>query len=388
MKYKKLLAAVLIIIMIFTPGCWDKVEIEKRAFIYFFAVDKSESGETQDESGKIKPFYEDEDKKIKTIFFVPIPSKVSAGGQGKPNAVMETTASSIPEAIRNLGMTENRQFFLGQTIVAALGEKLVSDKQLFKETLDYLERDPDINREMKVVVLKGKIDDVKNIQPELDKLPSFYIKGLLENEDVKSEVFSADLNEVCSTIRSNGDTVLPVIEIVGDKAKVNGLALIKGYKLLTMSDIKYVRPYTFITNNFQQGRKFVSYENHIIPFNITSFNRKIWLVGDNNKTLKYKLYFRIEGDLDQFYFTDKISNDKNFEEIKDIIEKSISLELKDTVDYFQKEVGHDFLDIGDYTNKYHNEIYKKYNDNWDEAFKNAQFEFEVDVRIRRIGTNR
>ena len=66
MKYKKLLAVVLIIIMIFTPGCWDKVEIEKRAFIYLLAVDKAESEETASVGGVIKPFYEDEDKRIKT----------------------------------------------------------------------------------------------------------------------------------------------------------------------------------------------------------------------------------------------------------------------------------------------------------------------------------
>lgn len=388
MKYKKLLAVVLIIIMIFTPGCWDKVEIEKRAFIYLLAVDKAESEETASVGGVIKPFYEDEDKRIKTIIFVPIPSKISAGGEGKAFINMEETTSSIPEAIRDANLSENRQFFLGQTIMIALGEKLVSDKQLFKETLDYLEREPQINREAKIIVVKGNFDDIKNIEPDLDKLPSFYIRGILENADIRSSVFAADLNEVFSTIRNNGDTVMPVIEVTGKKVKVNGIALIKGYKLLTMADIKYVRPYTFITNKFQQGRKFISYKNHIIPFNITSFNRKIWLTEDKSNKLKYKLYFRIEGDLDQYYFTDKISNDENIDEIKNIIEKSLSLELKEAMDYFQKEVGHDFLNIGDYTNKYHNKIYKKYKDNWDEAFKNAQFEYEVDVRIRRIGTNR
>lgn len=387
MRFKKLLALILIFIMVLTSGCWDKVEIEKRAFIYFFAADKSEGEETQD-GGNIKSFYEGEYKKIKTIFFIPIPSKIAAGGEGEPNAIMEDTASSIPEAIKDISMSENRQFFLGQTIIAALGEKLVSDKQIFKETLDYLERDPDINREMKIVVIKGNIEDVKNIEPELDKLTSNYIKGILENGDMRSEIYSADLNELFSSIRNNGDTVLPVIETTGNKVKVSGMALIKGYKLLTIIDDKYIRPYTFIVNKFQQGRKFISYEDHIIPFNITSINRRIYLTEDKNNKLKYKLYFRIEGDVDQFYFTSKIANDKNLDNIKNIIEQSIKLELKETSDYFQKEIGHDFLNIGDYTYKYHNNIYKKYKDNWDMAFKDASFEYEVDVRIRRIGTNR
>lgn len=241
---------------------------------------------------------------------------------------------------------------------------------------------------MKIVVIKGNIEDVKNIEPELDKLTSNYIKGILENGDMRSEIYSADLNELFSSIRNNGDTVLPVIETTGNKVKVSGMALIKGYKLLTIIDDKYIRPYTFIVNKFQQGRKFISYEDHIIPFNITSINRRIYLTEDKNNKLKYKLYFRIEGDVDQFYFTSKIANDKNLDNIKNIIEQSIKLELKETSDYFQKEIGHDFLNIGDYTYKYHNNIYKKYKDNWDMAFNDASFEYEVDVRIRRIGTNR
>lgn len=110
MRFKKLLALILIFIMVLTSGCWDKVEIEKRAFIYFFAADKSEGEETQD-GGNIKSFYEGEYKKIKTIFFIPIPSKIAAGGEGEPNAIMEDTASSIPEAIKDISMSENRQFF-------------------------------------------------------------------------------------------------------------------------------------------------------------------------------------------------------------------------------------------------------------------------------------
>lgn len=385
---KKIFIILLVFIMIFSSGCWDRVEIEDNAFIFGIALDiNKEKTESEDiEKGDIKPFYESDKGEIRTIFTVPIPSKMKEAGEDAFESI-EASGENIPSCMRVIERKINKIIYLGQTKMCVFTIDMLNNKQYFMDAVDFLERNPERNRNMKVAAVNGSIDDYIKVKHYLDNNLASYISGIFQVGSKECCIISEDLTELEGTLRSSkGNAVIPCIKITDGKAEVRDLALIKDYEFYQMVDQKYLRGYSIISNKLKKARKLVKYDDTIIPFYITGVNTTVHL--EDKENLKYKVVVKIEGDIENFIFGEEISEKGKIEEIKSNIAKSFTMELREVMDYFQNSIGIDYLKIGEYTNKYHNKVYEKYEDNWDEAFKKAQFDFDVNVEIRRVGAIR
>lgn len=385
---KKALIILLAFIMIFSSGCWDRVEIEDNTFVFGIALDvNKEKTEKEDiEKGEIKPFYESDEGEIRTILTVPIPSKMKEAGEDAFESI-EANGENIPSCMRVMERRINKIIYLGQTKMCVFTIDMLNNKQYFMDAIDFLERNPERNRTMKVAVVSGSIDDYIKVKHYLDNNIASYISGIFQVGSKECCIISEDLTELVGDLRSSkGSAVIPCIKVADEKAEVRDLALIKDYKFYQMVDQKYLRGYSIIANKFKKGRKLVKYDDTIIPFFITGVNATVHL--EDKENLKYKVTVKIEGDIESFILDDEISEKGKIEEIKSNTAKSFTMELSEVMDYFQNSIGIDYLKIGEYTKKYHNKVYEKYEDNWDEAFKKAQFDFDVNVEIRRIGTIR
>jgi Ger(x)C family germination protein len=244
---------------------------------------------------------------------------------------------------------------------------------------------------MKIAVFRGDPEKIPEVDPGLENTVSGQVVGIMENSRVLADTVSMTLNELLTTIRGgDGTAVIPVLEIEEGKEPkflINKLALIKDYKLLSYLDAKYIKSFKIITKTIDNGRKLISYKGTIIPFYIFTSTRRIWLEEDGDK-LKYRVRIELEGDIEAYEFDKELFDPKIIQEIADEISRSTEYELATTTKYLQQEVGVDYLKFGEYTHKYHNKIYKKYENNWDEAFRNAEINYEVKTDIRRIGTSK
>ncbi|HAZ37883.1 MAG TPA: hypothetical protein DEF85_05120 [Clostridiaceae bacterium] len=385
---KKVFIVLLVFIMIFSSGCWDRVEIEENAFVFGIALDvNKERTEKEDiEKGEIKPFYESDKGAIRTIFTVPIPSKMKEAGEDAFESI-EASGENIPSCMRVIERKINKIIYLGQTKMCVFTIDMLNNKQYFMDAVDFLERDPERNRNMKVAAVNGSIDDYIKVKHYLDNNLASYISGIFQVGSKECCIISEDLTELEGTLRSSkGNAVMPCIKITDGKAEVRDLALIKDYEFYQMVDQKYLRGFSIISNKLKKARKLVKYDDTIIPFYITGVKTTVHL--EDKENLKYKVTVKVEGDIESFILDEEISKEGKIEEIKSNLAKSLTMELSEVMDYFQNSIGIDYLKIGEYTKKYHNKIYEKYEDNWDEAFKKAQFDFDVNVEIRRIGTIR
>jgi 23S rRNA pseudoU1915 N3-methylase RlmH len=97
---------------------------------------------------------------------------------------------------------------------------------------------------------------------------------------------------------------------------------------------------------------------------------------------------KIETDIDNYLLDEDISDVKTIKAISKKIENYIEDELNKTTEYFQTEVGVDYLKLGDFTKKHNNKLYEKLKKNWQEEFKKAKIDYKVQVFIRRIGGTR
>jgi Ger(x)C family germination protein len=229
-------------------------------------------------------------------------------------------------------------------------------------------------------VIKDETEKLPEVDPKLESTVSGYITGIMDNSKVLANTVSMTLNELLNTIRgSEGTAVIPVVEIEEGKVPqftVNKLALIKDYKFLTYLDSKYIKSYKIITKKIDNGRKLVSYKGVTIPFYIFSSKRRIWMEEDGDK-LKYHVRIELEGDIESYEFDKDLFDHNILDEIQNEISKSMEYEVDTTTKYFQNNIGIAYLGFEDYTHKYHNKVYKKYKENWNEAFKNAEISYII-----------
>ena len=398
MKAKRLVVLIPAFFLLFTSGCWDKAEINEKAFVFTLAVDSNGIQENEAGDNDVRAFYETQRKKITAIFTIPIPPKTvsppSSGGggggassEGKAFMNVKSEGENIPDIIRIMGFRENRTMCLCYITLFLLGENLLKDKKTLLETLDYVRRNPDINKLASVAVAKGKMDEIVDIQPKMERLFASYVSGVFEKAKSTSSLVPANIGELMSAMSKEGNAVIPCIEKADSEIEINSLALIKDYKLLAFVDGKYIRPYACINNKLEGGIKIVEYKGSMIPYEISSSKRRISLKEEDN-LLKYNISIEMDGDINEFFFIGQISEDDILKEIKSRLEESMKLELQETTNYFQKIIGSDYLGLGEYTYKYYNKIYKKYKENWDKAFSKADIAFEVTINIRRIGISK
>lgn len=394
MRLKKALTAVMILSLMLSSGCWDMIEIERRAIIGVFAIDVIENYEEKSEQGKEAPFCEDKPKRIVVTFGVNNPSKVQEGGE---NAFVTRTveAANLPDAMEELGMRTSRIPFYGQTRLIILTDKLLKEKKLFMEVMDELERKPILNQTARVVVIKNKVEDLFKVKSTLEPLLSLYIVGLMQNSKVLSTTVNMNLNDLITQLRGNdGDAAIPIVEVEemnqgkGQTTyKIDTLALIKDFKFLTTLDSKYIKTYKLMRDDFKSGRKLINYKGIIVPFYIFSADRKIRL-EDDSEGLSFRVNVMLEGDIEQFEFGERLLDPGVISDVEKTVNEFTEKELSAATEHMQKEIGYDYLGFREYLNKYHYKVFLKYEKNWDEAFRNAKIDYVVDTSIRRIGKSK
>ncbi|MBZ4663974.1 MAG: Ger(x)C family spore germination protein [Caloramator sp.] len=379
------LVFVLILCLLF-QGCWDKVEIDERAFVGGIFIDALEE-EGRKESKEVKPFYEEEmNGTIKVIFTLANPGEILKGGE-KGYVTAEAEAETIPDAIRKIGIRLNRTPFFAHMKVVVLTDKVLKNEKVFKETVDFLERDPDINASVNIMMLEGDIEKLTKIKPKLDIYLVTYIQGVFSNASKLSYIVPVKLLDFISNLNSGNKAILPVITVNEDEVEIKNIALIKDNKLYKQVDEKYLRAFQFINGKLKGGRKFVNYKGVDISYFIQDNYRDIYVEDDNGK-LKFTIKAELEGYLENESFSKEDIDKSILDDIESILSKSFELEMMETIKYFQDDIEADYLGLEDYTRKNYYKVYKKYKDNWDEAFKEAEFTVEAKAFIRRIGSKR
>lgn len=382
---KKILALMLCMMSFMLQGCWDKVEIDDRAFVGGLYIDVLEDGKPK--SSEIKPFYEQDMKdKLKVIFSLANPKAIAGGGESG-YVTVETEAESIPDAIRKIGVRLNRTPFFAHSKVFVVTENVLKDEKIFKELIDYVEREPDLNAQINVMMVDGDIGKLTKIKPKLDIYLVTYIQGVFNNAKNLSYIVPIKLLNLTAQLNAGDKAYIPIITVKEDEIEIKGIALIKDFKLYKKIDEKYLRAFQYLNSNLKGGRKFINYNGTSISYFIQDNYRDLYVKDDNGK-LKFTLKAELEGYIENNIFSKEALEKKDIDKMEEILSESFKLELEETIKYFQDDVGADYLGLEDYTRKNYNKVYKNFKDNWDEAFKNAEFEIEAKAFIRRIGSKK
>jgi Ger(x)C family germination protein len=378
-------------------GCWDKIEIDQKIFVSTIGIDAGKDIDKEKEQLKnIKPdepFQERiETKKLGITYGFPDISEMGPGKSGTAkDKFVQIDASSIEDADVKASAKSSRSIHFGHTKLLIISSAILERPDTFKEIVDYLSRNPNLNKMMNVVVAEGKADDFIKYVPNTEKNIETFISGLMESSKKNATILPVTVNEMLILLDENGNALVPKLSMEKDKGKnevvLSGLAVIKDYALkgfltpVEVSDVQLLR------GKLKGGKKVIYLNKHPLDYSIDSVEREIKLSGDKNK-LQFNINIELEGQIKGHYIDEQISSKDKLSEIEKDLGISITQECNIIAKMLQREFAVDPIGLREYVEKYRPSIWNQVKNNWEEVYKNSNIVTNVEVKARRIGISK
>jgi Ger(x)C family germination protein len=391
-KYRKIIP--LIVCCSLLAGCWDKIEIDRRIFVSVIGIDLGQDSGNDKEAKKVKPdepFQERiQQKKLSLIYGFPDISELGPGKSGTAkDQFISVNASSMEDGVLQATSRSSRSIHVGQTKLIVLSSGVLEQPETFKEILDYIERHPNLNKMMNVVVAEGKAEDYVRFKPPMEKNIEYYLSGLMESSKRNATILPITVSEMLVLLAQNGNAIIPKISIDKEKNELtlSGIAVVKNFAMKGYLTPVEVANLEIMRGKVRGGKRVIYKEGHPVSINIEDIDRDLTVTGDKNK-LKFNIDIRLEGQLREYYKGKNVFSMEELSSLETDFSKSIAEECNVIARMLQKEFAVDPIGLREYVEQFKPSIWREIKDRWDEVYKNADITVSVETKIRRIGVTR
>lgn len=383
MKINKI-CILMVMCCVLLTGCWDKMEIDDRNYVISMGIDKYEAWD-----GSQKLDSESSDGNKYTISLGMAKLEKSSGGQGNENeekGVKLISAPTLAGAMKLSDLFSSRQTYYGQTKVVVFGKGVLEDSKLFREALDVLERNQDINMKIIVLAAKGKASDVINSVSGANDPTGLFIWDFYKNNAKEvAATTKLDFETLLISLRRNSNVMIPLADTEDNSLTLGGTALIKNYQLCGYLDGNEERGSLWIEGDAEGAVLEGTYENINIPMRVIKNSSNISFI-ERNQNIICNIDIKVKGNIDGFIVDDiGLFDDKTIEEIEDIFEEMIKKEVINVIEQLQKRYDVDSLDFVGELNKRSHDIYNNHIGNPEAIFRGMEFNVSVKVDISGIG---
>ncbi|AUM94040.1 TPA: Ger(x)C family spore germination protein [Clostridium botulinum] len=389
MKTKKCLVIMLILLTICMTGCWDKVEIDQKAFASVIGVDAGKDIGKEKQLKEISPsasFTGSKLDKMKVTYAFPDISKLGPEKGGTAvDKTMSIDAYSMQDSIDKIVNKSSRNLSFGHLKLIVLNTSILDYSNTFKEVIDYLQRQPAINRMIYIVFSEDKSEEILKFKPNMEKSVENYIIGILENNKKNNTSAPLTLNEFLEETSQNNTALVPVINI--DKKskdlKISKVAVIKDDKIKGYISTEQANNIQLINKKFKGGTRTIIRDGSPLDYSIENSERKIKI--RDKKKLSFDIKLNLEGQIKGHNIDKQISSKGDINKIEEDLNKAITQDIKEVIRISQTEYNTDILDLGGFIHKYHPKLWKEIKGNWNELYKTVDINVTADTKVRRIG---
>lgn len=431
LKIKNIIILFMFTIMLTLTGCYDKVELEDRGFIMAIGIDKydeqenynnlynnqdNEGLELQDDNSKeydMAGFTQNgvaqdnteqdnkQDNNTQNIdkfksedgnsrFNVTINKANAASFSGNTedtNYIAVADNETIAGALSLLNINSKQNMYLGYTEVIVLGHELLKDQELLKETIDTLERNREISREVFILATEGKASDILSEEISSDKMVGRYISQFYRNNNGIniSRVFNKDLENLAKSLYATGSAIVPSVEIENSFVKVNGIAVIKNFKLIELLSKSQIKGYLWVIGGGEGLSVSTKYNDVYVPLNINKNKTEINFKEENGNLI-CEVNINIVGSIEGYNFDyNGVFDETLIQGLSESYEDIIEQEIHEVFNLFQNNYLIDVFEFTEMVRKKNNDIYRKFETDED-LFQNMQLKTNVSVNIKSIGS--
>lgn len=394
------------LLTVLTTGCWDYIELEDQGIIYAVAIDledvetehhEKEDFEVGEEDGE--DYDEEQSNKNEKQYIVTVqliePTAIMGGEKGGMTRgpswnITTAKANSIKKAMEEINGRMYREPILSHIRVVIIGENLA--REGLTGALDFIIRDPHIRKGTSVLVSQGKAMDALNLEHETIAFSGRYLSRISETSNKYGGAAKFSMTQLGINMFQSKSYVVPRITLspAGNEVVYGGGAVFQSDKMIgwvgerEMTDINLIKEKDVI--NIPVSASCSSEDNNTFALRLESKKSKYDIKYINDQIhLNIKMY--LIADVSEMNCEDvDILNDKHSKLIEHTFSRSLEKELTYTFKQIQKKFGTDLYNIDDYTKKYHYDIWKKVEKDWNKYFTELKLNIEVLTSLRTGGS--
>lgn len=200
-------------------GCGGGVEISDRDFVVMAGIDKTESGGYSTCVGS---------------------AVLSGDGDIGSVTVKSAEGESLPKALEMSELTDALSPYYGHTKTVLLGESLLKDEKLLKNTVEVLTKNNDINMKTIILGCKGDAADCIKAASEKENDYGLYIWDFYKNGGKNSGVtYKMTVNDIA--MKKDSGYILPKAYGYGSNIDISGGIVMDGYEFKGILDSRLMR---------------------------------------------------------------------------------------------------------------------------------------------------
>jgi spore germination protein KC len=381
MKKYFILIFILLGMTINITGCWDQIELDKRAIIMALGIDKAE-----------------EPGKLTLTFQAIIPARLSdpLGHNEKGPAVrtISTSGMTILEATNNFQkQTSTIPYFLKNRLLI-IGEDLAQEG--VQPVIDYFIRNMQSHPRAWVLIAKGKAANIVKWKSEVNQIPASYITDLLycSTRQAITAFATEDIHHFILALSSQSTSpATSGIEIVQEQTheppevRIFGTAVFKRDKLAGWIGLRETRGLLWITNQSTQGILETGYPDPQKRNLVQQVTRSKGIIKPklNHGIVEMDIDIKEEGNIGEQDSSIKLTNPGMIRTLEKRKAAEIRNEIRSCLQKCQLEFHSDIFGFGEAIRRKFPGEWKHLEPRWDNGFPRLKVKINAKARIRGTG---
>ncbi|WP_338827928.1 Ger(x)C family spore germination protein [Neomoorella thermoacetica] len=382
----------IIITAVVTTGCWDNLDLERRALVLGTAVDllSVENGSQQNEQ-------------IELTLEMPILRRMAArssgggGGSGGggdekelPTWQLTLTGLTVDEAISNAATRSERRIFLGHQKVIIIGEELARRHNLM-EVLDFWPRNREGYLAITVLLTDGRAGDLFTAQPKFARSVSMFLQEQAERQLRTSRFIKHNLSDLIATVNAGRDILIARAALVKGKdapeLQVSGTGVIKEGKLVGWLNPAETQAAVWVSGEFKGGEILalpIPELARILSLKLNKIKADVHpqFTGDG---VSMAIKLDINADITETMGNRSPLGAKDLPLIESQAGEEIKQRVQQVVGRLQREYQADVLGFGHKIEQSNPRLWENIKNNWRQIFMQMPVSVDVKIKIRHTG---
>ncbi|WP_158454056.1 Ger(x)C family spore germination protein [Paenibacillus durus] len=380
MRLQRIIAVIAAGCLLLLTGCWDSVELNRRAIVAGVAIDKGPSPE----------------KKYMLSFQVIVADETTGkNSRGNSPVVLYTgTGRSMYEALSSASRQVARFLSLGHIRVIIISEEFA--REGIKGIMDTLERESEARLTSLMFVSRGQsAKECMSLMTALGRIPANDLVGKVENT---SSTFGYNFRmEVDDIIRGiqvpGGGALMNGVLVSGDKEKgksnenmkkitpsailrISGIAAFKGDKLVGWLDNGAAKGLALIQHRLTQSPTVIRKGDEVIVFNVFQNKLNLKTIAADPEHPAFIIRVTQQASIKELNGKIDLTNPIALRKAEAQLEESTKSDIMEAVK-MARSMHSDYLGFGEAVERTNPRGWRKVKDHWDDAFARCKVEVEV-----------
>lgn len=368
MKVRFIILLFLIFNIFFIAGCSNIEQLDDKMIIHGVGIDR-----------------------VENTFELTIQQFSVTGSNEKEEGaqVVKTKGNSLMDAFSDLSLQTGKTPMFSQNLVLAIGEETAYNG--INDILDFFVRYYESRPTVKIIIVKGKAESVLSFKKDDKLIMAKDIMAITESERINSKVMSSNIFQFVGALKNS--TLDPIASIVSVEMQndeeilaANGTAVFKDDKLAGFIDTNSTRGALIINNRLNGGTEVIDVESvGKVSYSLEKSKSKVKFKLENGKPI-YNIIIKINTNIYEIERDIKTQlPDNAFNLMEEALISRIKTITSQAIYKSIFEYNSDIFGFGQIALKSDKEYFRTFENNWDQAMKEAKYNIDVSVKIDDTG---